>query len=57
MAIKIFPPSSGWIGIRLNTAKTRLIPEIKLHWIIEYDDDNGEHHVDEMLITERIRTP
>jgi hypothetical protein len=25
--------------------------------IIEYDDDNGEHHVEEMLITERVRHP
>ncbi len=45
------------VSYRVDTAKTRLIPEIRLHWLIEYDDENGKHHVNEMLITEMIRTP
>jgi hypothetical protein len=49
--------SQDTVRYRVDTNKTRLIPEIKLHWVIEYEDDNGEHHVDEMLITERVRTP
>ena len=46
--------SEDTFSYSIDTSKTRLIPEVKLHWKVEYDV-NGKHKVDEALVTEIVR--